>query len=69
AYNLESYFDMYGITKERYNKIRGFLMHPGPVNRDVDIDGELLYKDKSLIANQIENGVFVRMAMIEHILG
>jgi aspartate carbamoyltransferase catalytic subunit len=44
-------------------------MHPGPVNRDVDIDGDLLYKDKSLIANQIENGVFVRMAMIEYVLG
>ena len=69
AYNLESYFDMYGITEERYNKIKGFLMHPGPVNRNLDIDGELLYKNKSLIANQIENGVFVRMAMIEHILG
>lgn len=69
SYNLESYFDMYGITKERYNKIRGFLMHPGPVNRDVDIDGDLLYKEKSLIANQIENGIFIRMAMIEYVLG
>ncbi len=69
TYNLESYFDMYGITKERYNKIKGFLMHPGPVNRDIDIDGDLLYKEKSLIANQIENGVFVRMAMIEYVVG
>ncbi len=67
--NLDSYFEMYGITKKRYLKIKGFLMHPGPVNRNVDIDSDILYKEKSLIANQIENGVFVRMAMIEYTLG
>lgn len=66
--NLSSYFDMYGITKERYKKIKGYLMHPGPVNRNIDIEDSILYEEKSLILNQIQNGVFVRTAMIEYAL-
>ncbi len=67
-FNLDSYFYIYGITKERYQKIKGFLMHPGPVNRNIDIDQDVMYREKSLILNQIENGVFVRMAMLEYII-
>jgi aspartate carbamoyltransferase catalytic subunit len=60
-----SYFLQFGLTKERYGKLKGYFMHPGPVNRNIDIDGELIYSDKSLIARQVENGLYVRMAVLK----
>ncbi len=59
-----SYFEQFGLTKERYKKIKKFFMHPGPVNRNVDIDGELIYSEKSLIYEQAKNGLFIRMATV-----
>ncbi len=64
-----SYFQQFGLTRERYKRLKGFFMHPGPVNREVDIAGELLYSDKSLILEQVRNGLFVRMAVISWCLG
>lgn len=66
--NLSSYFKRFGITKERYKKIKEFLMHPGPVNRNLDIDEEVIYEEKSLIKNQVKNGPYVRMATIDYVL-
>ena len=62
--SAESYFRLFGLTKERYKKIKGYFMHPGPVNRGIDIDGDLLYSDKSLIQEQVKNGLYVRMAVV-----
>ncbi len=59
-----SYFEQFGLTRERYKRLRGFFMHPGPVNREVDIAGEVLYSEKSLILEQVRNGLFVRMAIL-----
>ena len=59
-----SYFEQFGLTRERYKRLRGFFMHPGPVNREVDIAGEVLYSEKSLILEQVRNGLFVRMAVL-----
>jgi len=61
------YFLQFGLTKERYEKVKLF-MHPGPVNRNVDIDGDILYGEKSLILDQVRNGVFVRMGVISYVL-
>ncbi len=60
-----SYFEQFGLTRERYRRLRGYFMHPGPVNREIDIDGSLLYSEKSLIQEQVRNGLFVRMAVLE----
>ncbi|MEJ5338336.1 MAG: aspartate carbamoyltransferase catalytic subunit [Aquificaceae bacterium] len=60
----ESYFLQFGLTRERYKKLKGYFMHPGPVNLYVDIDSELLYSDKSLIMRQVEKGLYVRMAVL-----
>ncbi len=60
-----SYFEQFGLTRERYRRLRGYFMHPGPVNREIDIDGSLLYSYKSLINEQVRNGLFVRMAVLE----
>ncbi|RME12808.1 MAG: aspartate carbamoyltransferase, partial [Aquificota bacterium] len=54
----------FGLTRERYKKLKGYFMHPGPVNLYVDIDSELLYSDKSLIMRQVEKGLYVRMAVL-----
>lgn len=59
-----SYFRHFGLTKERYRRLRGGFMHPGPVNREVDMEGELVYSDKSLIYEQARNGLFVRMGVL-----
>jgi len=59
-----SYFAQFGLTPERHEKLRGFFMHPGPVNRNTDIGEDLLYSPKSLIYKQMENGLFMRMAVL-----
>jgi len=59
-----SYFEQFGLTRDRYKKLRGYFMHPGPVNREVDVSGELVYSEKSLIQEQVRNGLFVRMAVL-----
>ncbi|NPA32389.1 MAG: aspartate carbamoyltransferase catalytic subunit [Aquificae bacterium] len=59
-----SYFKQFGLTKERYEKVK-LYMHPGPVNRNVDIDEELVYAEKSLIYEQVKNGIHVRKAIYE----
>ena len=59
-----SYFEHFGLTGERYEKLRGYFMHPGPVNRNIDIEGELLYSEKSLVYEQVRNGLPTRMAVI-----
>ncbi len=43
----------------------GVILHPGPVNRGVEIDGELVEHPRSKIFEQMENGVWIRMAVLE----
>jgi len=64
----ESYFLQFGLTKERYRKLKGYFMHPGPVNVYVDVDGEVLYGEKSLVLQQVRNGPYVRKAVIYGLL-
>lgn len=64
------YHHMYGLTEERYNQLKDqcIIMHPGPVNRDVELASSLVESKKSRIFKQIHNGVFVRMAAIKRAL-
>lgn len=66
----ESYHAAYGLTVEREKRMKenAIIMHPGPFNRDIEIASELIEADRSRIFKQIENGVFIRMAVIEMIL-
>lgn len=61
----------YGLTRERLAKLKPDLlvMHPGPINRGVEIEGEVAYGTQSLILEQVKNGVAVRMAVMAEILG
>ena len=60
------YNRMYGITEDvvRQLKPEAFVMHPGPMNRDVEIASEVADGPRQVILDQVANGVAVRMALI-----
>ncbi|TAG08628.1 MAG: aspartate carbamoyltransferase catalytic subunit [Verrucomicrobia bacterium] len=65
--SLREYHRLYGITDERLQEIskRGlYLMHPGPVNRGVELCDAVMEYERSLINDQVENGIAVRMAVL-----
>jgi aspartate carbamoyltransferase catalytic subunit len=68
--SAESYREHYGLTVERASKLanHAIIMHPAPINRNVEIDDELVEHPQSRIFPQMENGVPVRMAVIERAL-
>ena len=49
-------------------KHNAIIMHPAPINRGVEIDGDLVECERSRIFKQMENGVFARMAIIKYVL-
>ena len=61
----------YGITMERLNKLNKeiVIMHPGPINRGVEMDSEVADSKHSIILDQVENGVAVRMACLYLLTG
>ncbi|MFC4023220.1 aspartate carbamoyltransferase catalytic subunit [Oceanobacillus longus] len=64
------YLELYGLTKERERKMKeqAIIMHPAPINRGVEIDTDLVECGRSRIFKQMENGVFVRMAIMMNVL-
>lgn len=64
----QEYLQEYGLTRERVARMKehAIIMHPAPVNRDVEIESCLIEHEKSRIFKQMENGVYVRKAMIKH---
>jgi aspartate carbamoyltransferase catalytic subunit len=61
----------FGLTKARikYLKPDAIIMHPGPINRGVEIEGDVAYGPRSLILQQVSHGIAVRMAVMAMILG
>ncbi len=71
AYNTpEEYREAFGLTVERAERMspHAIIMHPAPINRNVEIDDELVEHPKSKIFKQMSNGVPIRMAVIEKVL-
>lgn len=64
--SLREYHNLYGLTLERLERLNSKLvvMHPGPINRGVEISSKLADSDYSIILNQVENGVAIRMAVL-----
>lgn len=64
--SVEEYHKKYGMTIERVNKMKdtAIIMHPGPVNRKVEIADEVVECEKSRYFKQMTNGVYIRMAVI-----
>jgi aspartate carbamoyltransferase catalytic subunit len=66
-FDLEAYRDQYALTQEhmRLAKPDAIVMHPGPVNRDFEIDSAVVDSQASKILEQVSHGVFMRMAILE----
>lgn len=69
--SLEAYFADYGLDARRLARARpdAIVMHPGPMNRGVEIAAEVADGPRSVILEQVANGVAVRMAVLSHLLG
>ena len=65
------YLEKYGLTKERAKTMKphAIIMHPAPVNRNVEIDTDLVEAENSRIFKQMSNGVLVRKAAIKRAFG
>ena len=64
--SVREYKRLYGLTSERLDKLGKdiVIMHPGPINRGVEITSEVADSNNSIILDQVENGVAIRMAVI-----
>ena len=70
AFPAAEYFRFYGLRAEHLHLAAPdvLVMHPGPINRGHEISSEVADSASSLILNQVENGIAVRMAVLERIL-
>jgi aspartate carbamoyltransferase catalytic subunit len=64
--SIGEYTQLFGLTKARLAKTKpdAIIMHPGPINRGVEIDSELADCERSVILEQVTNGLAVRMAVL-----
>jgi aspartate carbamoyltransferase catalytic subunit len=71
AFPSSEYFQFYGLTLEHLAlaKPDAIVMHPGPINRGRELSSEVADSQSSVILNQVENGVAVRMAVLERVIG
>lgn len=67
----ETYLERYGLTEERKNLLssEAIIMHPGPFNRDVEIASSVLGDERNKIYEQVNNGLYTRMAILNYVLG
>lgn len=68
--SVREYHRLYGITDARLEEFRKrglYLMHPGPVNRGVELCDAVLNYERSLINDQVENGIATRMAVLYYL--
>ncbi|MDQ6663478.1 MAG: aspartate carbamoyltransferase catalytic subunit, partial [Acidobacteriota bacterium] len=71
ALSAGDYFPFYGLRLEHMAlaKPHAIVMHPGPINRGRELSSEVADSQRSVILNQVENGVAVRMAVLERVVG
>jgi aspartate carbamoyltransferase catalytic subunit len=64
--SIREYVLMYGLNKQKLDSLDKeiVIMHPGPINRGVEISSDIADSKHSIILNQVENGVAIRMAII-----
>ncbi len=69
--SLREYTARFGLTSQRADRLAdgALIMHPGPMNRGVEIAGEVADRPNSVITEQVANGVAVRMAVLFLVLG
>ncbi|HUO30961.1 MAG TPA: aspartate carbamoyltransferase catalytic subunit [Bryobacteraceae bacterium] len=71
AFPAGEYFQFYGLTLDHLALANpdAIVMHPGPINRGRELSSEVADSQRSVILNQVENGVAVRMAVLERVIG
>jgi len=63
--SLREYHELFGIKMAHLEKYPGFIvMHPGPINRGVELESDVADSDRAVILNQVTNGLAVRMAVL-----
>ncbi|WP_295386385.1 aspartate carbamoyltransferase catalytic subunit [uncultured Thiodictyon sp.] len=69
--SAHEYYQLYGLTEERLSTARpdAIVMHPGPINRGVEMDSQVADGPRSVILEQVSNGIAVRMAVIAMCIG
>ena len=69
--SAHEYFQLYGLTEERLQvaKDDAIVMHPGPINRGVEMDSQVADGPRSVILQQVSHGIAVRMAVMSMCLG
>jgi len=67
----QEYFNLYGLTEEKLAMARddAIVMHPGPMNRGLEIDSKVADSDRAVILPQVTNGIAVRMAVMALVMG
>jgi aspartate carbamoyltransferase catalytic subunit len=67
--SFDEYFELYGLDRNKLKLAsKAIILHPGPINRQVEIDADLAYDlEKSCILDQVKAGVAVRMAILQHL--
>jgi aspartate carbamoyltransferase catalytic subunit len=69
--SIREYTSLYGLNMNILNKLdkKITILHPGPINRGVEISSDVADSSQSVILNQVENGVAIRMAVIYLLAG
>lgn len=69
--SIREYRNLYSLTEKRFRRAKknAIIMHPGPINRGVEISADMADSPKSVILKQVENGIAVRMAALYLLLG
>ena len=64
--SLSEYTKLFGLNQERLSWARpdALIMHPGPINRGVELDSEIADSNRSVIMDQVANGLAIRMAVL-----
>jgi len=71
VFPASEYFRFYGLQLQHLDlaKPEAIVMHPGPINRGRELSSEVADFTRSVILNQVENGIAVRMAVLERVIG
>jgi aspartate carbamoyltransferase catalytic subunit len=69
-FNDDEYLQDFGLNAKRYNLLKddAIVIHPGPINRGVEWQDDLVFAPKSRYVEQMTNGVFARIAMLQYVL-
>jgi aspartate carbamoyltransferase catalytic subunit len=66
--SLKDYAQNFKVTKKLIGNKNIFIMHPGPVHRNIDLDDDIMDDERCLVLEQVKNGVAVRMSILKYLL-